>query len=104
MSATKKLRTKRKRRTAKATTEQERRKIIRIASNSAATARQIWDAAGTSASVRAVQRVLRQSSHIRRLKLKKKSVLTAQHSGGRLNFARQHIQWSEDGKKVVFMD
>ncbi|GJQ71761.1 hypothetical protein Trydic_g11454 [Trypoxylus dichotomus] len=33
-----------------------------------------------------------------------KSNLTAQHRDGRLNFARQHIQWSEDWKKVVFMD
>ncbi|GJQ87024.1 hypothetical protein Trydic_g12604 [Trypoxylus dichotomus] len=96
-------RQKRKGRTAKETTEQERRKIIRIASNSAATARQIWDAAGTT-SVRAVQRVLKQSSHIRRLKLKKKPDLTAQHRESRLNFARQHIQWSEGWKKVVFMD
>ncbi|GJQ70839.1 Pka-R1 [Trypoxylus dichotomus] len=41
----------RKRRTARATTERGRRKIIRIASNSAMRARQIRDAAGTSASL-----------------------------------------------------
>ncbi|GJQ87109.1 hypothetical protein Trydic_g23958 [Trypoxylus dichotomus] len=34
----------------------------------------------------------------------KKPILTAQHSEGRLNFERQHIQRSEDWKKVVFMD
>ncbi|GJQ77394.1 hypothetical protein Trydic_g20796 [Trypoxylus dichotomus] len=70
-----------------AATEQERRKIIRIASNSAATARQIRDATGTCASGRA-----------------KKPVLTAQQREGRLNFARQHIQWTEDWKKVALMD
>ncbi|GJQ65527.1 hypothetical protein Trydic_g7628 [Trypoxylus dichotomus] len=92
---------KRKGRTAKATIEQERRTIIRIASNLAATARQIRDTAGTSASARPVQRVLKQSSHIGRFKLKKK---TAQYREGRLNCARQHIQWSEDWKTVAFMD
>ncbi|GJQ82144.1 hypothetical protein Trydic_g5986 [Trypoxylus dichotomus] len=46
-------------------------------------AAQIRDAAGTSASVRRVQGVLKD---------------------GRLNFATQHIQWSEDWKKVVFTD
>ncbi|GJQ68095.1 hypothetical protein Trydic_g16785 [Trypoxylus dichotomus] len=74
---------KRKGQTARTTTELERRKMIRIASNSAATAHQIRDAAGTSASVRTVQRVLKQSPHIRRLKLKKNR---------------------EDWKKVVFTD
>ncbi|GJQ65549.1 hypothetical protein Trydic_g7649 [Trypoxylus dichotomus] len=38
------------------------------------------------------------------MKLKKKTVLTAQHREGRLNFAKQYIQWSEDWRKVVFMD
>ncbi|GJQ69118.1 hypothetical protein Trydic_g6280 [Trypoxylus dichotomus] len=35
---------------------------------------------------------------------KKKHVLTAEHREGRLNFEREHSQWSEDSKKVVFMD
>lgn len=95
---------KRKGRTATATTERERRKILRIASNSAATARQIRDVVGTSASVRTVQRILKKSPHIRRLKLKKKPVLTARHKENRLQFARQHIQWGETWKRVVFTD
>ncbi|GJQ80567.1 hypothetical protein Trydic_g19971 [Trypoxylus dichotomus] len=35
---------------------------------------------------------------------KKKPDSTAQHREDRLNIERQHIQWSEDWKKVVFMD
>lgn len=46
-------------RTATATTESERRNIAGIAWNSAATARQIRNIAGTSASVRTVQRILK---------------------------------------------
>lgn len=87
-----------------ATTERERRNIVRIASNSAMTARRIGEEAGSSASVWTVRRVLKASSILKRLRLKKKPLLTQRHQEARLQFARYHMNWTTEWRKVIFSD
>lgn len=91
-------------RTFRATTARERRHILREASNSSRTARQIADTVGTSASVRTVRRVIKASSHIRRRKMQKKPHLTALHKEARLEFCRAKLSWTAQWNKVVFTD
>lgn len=91
-------------RTAKATTERERRSILREASNSMACARTIKEKVGTSASVRTVRRIIRKCPHLRRQKLKKKPHLFQHHRDARLAFCRAHMNWKDEWKQVIFSD
>lgn len=91
-------------RTARATTERDRRSILREASNSAASARKIKEKVGVSASIRTVRRVIQKCPHIQRQKLKKKPRLLQRHRDGRLQFARDHLRWSEEWQRVIFSD
>lgn len=90
--------------TARATTERERRSILREASNSAASAGKIKEKVGTSASVRTVRRVIEQCPHLRRQKLKKKPHLLQRHKDRRLEFCRTHLSWKEEWEAVIFSD
>lgn len=87
-----------------ATTERERRAILREAANSSLTARQIGSNVGTSASVWTIRRILKSSPTLKRLRLKKKPVLTPRHQEGRLNFAREHMSWNSEWRSVIFSD
>lgn len=68
--------------TYKATTEADRRAIIRTASNSHESASKIREKTGVSASLATVKRVIRSAKHLKRLKLKKNHRLIA--------FAKRH--------------
>lgn len=94
----------RKGRTARATTERERRSILREASNSAASARKIKDKVATSASIWTVRRIIKQCPHLRRKKLMKKPHLLPHHKNSRLEFCRTHLNWNEEWRQVIFSD
>lgn len=94
----------RKGRVARATTERERRAILREASNSAASARTIKSKVGTAASIRTVQRIIKQCPHLRRQKLKKKPRLLQHHKQARLEFCRAHFTWKDEWRQVIFSD
>lgn len=91
-------------RTKFATTERERRTILREASNSTLTAGQIAHNVGTEASVRTVQRILRNTPHLKRLKIKRKPHLKECHCTERLRFARNKMHWVKEWHKVIFSD
>lgn len=91
-------------RTKRATTERERRRILREASNSSLTAGQIALKVGTQASVRTVRRIINKCSTIKRLKIKKRPALNRRHYSLRLEFARQHMTWKLEWYKVIFTD
>ncbi|CAH2100518.1 unnamed protein product [Euphydryas editha] len=91
-------------RTKFATTERERRAILREASNSTLTARQIAHNVGTKASVRTVQRIIRNFPHLKRLKMKRKPCLKEHHCTERLHFARNNMHWTKEWYKVIFSD
>lgn len=84
--------------------EQDKRAILRIASNSTLTAREIAHRAGVTADVRSVRRVLQRSKHLQRLKLKQKPPLTTEHKKHRLTFAKDRIHWRSKWKRVIFTD
>lgn len=84
--------------------ERNKRAIIRIASNSALTSREIACQAGVTANIRSVRRVLQRCKFIQRLKMKQKPPLTKQHKKDRLTFAKDRIQWKKKWKRILFTD
>lgn len=91
-------------RTGKATTPRENRLILRLASNSTLPATMIRAKSGVSANITTVRRIIQKSDTIQRRKLKKKPVLKPVHKEHRMDFARQHVDWSSEWKRVVFSD
>lgn len=85
-------------------TERDKRRIIRIASNSALTARQIATEAGVATNVRNVQRLLQREPPLKRMKLKRKPPLKKAHILARLEYARNHVHWNKEWKDIVFYD
>lgn len=87
----------------RATTPRERRSILRVASNSTLTARQIAVRAGVNTNLRNVQRIIRECEHLKRKKLQKKPPLSDKHKLLRLQFAKDHVQWKKSGEKLFFL-
>lgn len=88
----------------KAISDRAKRVILRIASNSALTAREIMTQAGVTTNIRNVQRLLKNSKRLKRKKLQRKPVLTNIHKEARLEFAQKHISWKKMWRKVIFSD
>lgn len=88
----------------RATTEADRRLILRVASNSSDSAKKIRAKSGVNASVSTVRRVLNSSKHLVLKKLQKKPPLNEQRKEARLDFCREHMSWKNEWKKVVFSD
>ncbi|XP_043588500.1 uncharacterized protein LOC122570358 [Bombus pyrosoma] len=65
------------------------RLILRVASNSQLTTKQIMEKCSISATVSSVRRVLLPCKNIKRLKLRKKHSLTTKHKVERLRFAKE---------------
>ncbi|CAK9806981.1 Transposable element Tc3 transposase [Anthophora quadrimaculata] len=82
----------------------EKRAILRAASNSLLTSREIAEKVGVKTNPRNVRRVLQQSAHIKRMKLKRRPALKQIHKEHRLNFAKEHIRWNKKWRKVIFTD
>lgn len=76
-----------------ALTPQDKRKICRIASNSAHSVSKIRHLSGVSASYSTVYRAIRSCEQLQRRKLKKKSPLTKIHQQQRLKFAKEYMTW-----------
>ena len=67
----------------------DKRAILRVASNSQLTTKQVTEKSNVSASVSSVLRVLLSCKNIKWLKLKKKPLLTTKHKVERLRFAKE---------------
>lgn len=97
-------------RTKTALTPQDKRKLIRIASNSAASTSKIKEKAGIVASLSTVRRAILSADHLKLKKLKKKPPLNAVRKEKRLEFARLHMTWDTElgrvlnWRNVVFSD
>ena len=89
----------------------EKRKILRLASNSTQSAAKIRQLAGVKASLSTVKRTIHAAKHIKRLKIKKKPPLDAVRKQKRLQFAKNYMTWAvqietrtNDWRLVVFSD
>ena len=69
--------------------DRDKRAILRVASCSQLTTKQIMEKCSISASVSSVRRILLSCKNIKRLKLKKKPSLTTKHKVERLRFAKE---------------
>lgn len=94
-----------------ALTPQDKRKILRIASNCAHSTSKIKHLAGVNASKSTVRRAILNSEHLKLRKLQKKPPLNAVHKQKRLQFAKDHMTWDvqrqsndNDWRKVIFSD
>ncbi|CAK9816520.1 Transposable element Tc3 transposase [Anthophora quadrimaculata] len=83
----------------KATTERQRRAILRVASNSSLTVRQIAAEAGVHTNIRNVQRIIKRVKHLKRRKMQKTPPLTNRHKAAREDFAERHLQWKKKVEK-----
>ena len=88
----------------RAISKRQERHLLRLVSNSTRTAAEIAREAGISASARTVRRVIQAAPHLKRKKLKKCPPLTNDHKERRLAFARNHVQWTENWRQVLFSD
>ena len=84
--------------------DRDKRAILRVASNSQLTTKQIMEKSNVSASVSSVRRVLLSCKDIKRLKLKKKPSLTTKHKVERLRFAKERVHWKKNWRKIPFSD
>ncbi|CAK9810850.1 Transposable element Tc3 transposase [Anthophora plagiata] len=84
--------------------QRDKRTVLRIASNTQCTTKQIMQKVGVNASVSSVRCVLQSCKHIKRLKIKKKPALTPRHKQERLQFAKDRIHWKKKWRKVIFSD
>ena len=87
-----------------ALSERDKRSILKIASNSMLTARQIVAEAGIQTNVRNVQRLIKKSKRIKRLRIKRKPALKVIHRTRCLSFAKQHLHWIHQWRNVIFSD
>ena len=88
----------------RAISAREKRAILRAASNSCLTSREIARKAGVATNARNVRRILQRCEHIRRLKLKQKPALQTRHREHRVRFAKEHIHWKKKWRRIVFTD
>ena len=88
----------------RAITERERRAIIREASNSTKTAREIAAAATVTTRKKNVLHILQQCKHLKHKKLKHRPPLTLRHKEKRLEFVKIDIYWKKQWKQVIFSD
>jgi len=75
-----------------------------MASNEIISLRDIQAAIPTSICRSAVHNYLKRNSLIKNRKLLSKSPLTPQHKIARLNWARSHMNWSEQWSTIIFSD
>lgn len=87
-----------------ALTTRQKRAILRVASNSSLTARQIAARAGVVTNLKNVQRIIRAVPHIKRKKMKGMPPLSMAHKERRKEFAREHVQWKDEWKEILFTD
>lgn len=85
-------------------TSRQKRIILRIASNSSLTARECAQKAGVQTNIKNVRRVINGAAHIKRRKMKRIPPLSNSHKERRKQFARDHIHWKEEWKKILFSD
>jgi transposase len=88
----------------RAISARDRRALLRVASNSAMTARQIATEAGVTTHIRNVQRVLKAAPNLQLRKLRCKPVLTEKHKAARFEFAKEHVYENKFWRKVIFSD
>lgn len=90
-----------------ALSNRDERALLREASNSASTTREIAVAAGITnvqKKLRTCQRRLAEAQHLQRKRLKRKPGLQKRHREARLAFAKRHVTWKKRWRTVIFTD
>jgi IS30 family transposase len=85
-------------------TNRKKRAILRVASNSALSARGILDQCSVKTDIRNVHRLIKRTPTLIRKKLLRKTPLNKLNKNVRLNFSRNKINWSKKWRQVIFSD
>lgn len=85
-------------------TKREKNKIKHEATRNKLNATQIKNKLGLSVTSKHVQHILRTDGNIKWKKPLCKPMLKQHHKEARLNFARKHMNWTHEWKKVIFSD
>lgn len=64
----------------------------------------ICNSCGINGHLRTVQRLLKASTNLKFKKIKAKPALLARHKTARLEFAKAHMSWTKEWRKVIFSD
>lgn len=88
----------------KSITEVKQRRIIALARRRRMSAAKIRNRVRINSSVRTVQRVLAADPNLVWTKMTRKPPLTSGHKERRMNFASEHVTWTNEWRKVVFSD
>lgn len=91
-------------RTVGAINDRDRRRILREASNSMLSTKQIKEKLDVGGSLSTIQRVIKRAPHLQRKKLMRKPALKEHHKTARLAFAEKHVSWTNQWNNVVFSD
>lgn len=85
-------------------TPRQKSAIVRAGLQDYATATKIRADLALDVNIRTIQRILSGSERLVWKKMKSKPLLLACHKERRLQFARQHMSWTDEWKNVIFSD
>jgi transposase len=88
----------------KALSKRDESHIVRLASNKAVSARQIHADVKPKCSERTVRRCIVKSKILKRKKYLTKPQLSVKHKQARLDWAREHMSWTDEWLNVIFTD
>uniref|UniRef100_T1IM81 Transposase Tc1-like domain-containing protein n=1 Tax=Strigamia maritima TaxID=126957 RepID=T1IM81_STRMM len=88
----------------KSTSMRTRNLVIRTASNKCTSARAIKSECDLNCSVKTIQRVLKNTPHLKYTKPKRKPALKPHHIQARLSWAEKYVSWTDEWKQGVFSD
>lgn len=84
--------------------DRDERNIARHASNQVTSARKIKTELSLPVSVSTVGRILRANPHLQHEKKLRKPKISEAHAVQRVAFAHEHLQWTDQWKRVIFSD
>ena len=88
----------------KSLSPQDKRRVLRLASNESITANKIKAEVGASVCKQTILNYIHISPNLKRRRIETKPPLTNQHKVDRLEFAREHMTWTTEWESIIFSD
>jgi len=88
----------------KVLTDRDERKVVNLASTGEYSLREIQRELPTKVSISVIHKTVTNAPYLEWKKMNKQPVLTPEHEQKRLEYAREHLSWDREWKKVIFSD
>ena len=82
----------------------DKRRLLYLASNQITSASKLQRSMDLKISIRRVQQLLHDASHLRYRRMRKVPSLTDHHIKDRIHWVRDHMSWTSEWKTVIFSD